>query len=111
MATAKKIRLTMDANGNPVQHAFHPVATDTLTIGAAADVTVASWLENVEVVQLYSDALCYVRFSSSASDVATNVDFIFPAGIIKEYALHNMTYVSCLRVGVSAGTLYVTKVD
>ena len=99
MATAKKIRLTMDANGNPVQHAFHPVATDTLTIGAAADMTVASWLENVEIVQLYSDALCYVRFSSSAVDLATNVDFIFPAGIIKEYALHNMTYVSCLQVG------------
>ncbi len=111
MATARKIKLTTDANGNPIQHAFHPVATDTLTIGAAADVTAASWLNNVEIVQLYSDALCYVRFSSSITDVATSADFIFPAGIIKEFALHNMTFVSCLRVGVAAGNLYVTKVD
>ncbi len=111
MVIARKIKLTTDANGNPIQHAFHPVATDTLTIGAVADVTAASWLLNVEIVQLYSDALCYVRFSSSVTDVATNVDFIFPAGIIKEYALHNMTFVSCLRVGASAGTLYVTKLD
>ncbi len=109
----KKVRLAMDANGNPVQHAFFPIKTDALTIGAAADVTAASWLDGVEVVQLYSDALCYVRFSATnnAADLATAADFVFPAGIIKEYTIHDAKFVSCLRVGASAGTLYVTPVD
>lgn len=108
---AKKIKLTMDANGNPIQHAFHPVATDGLTIGAGPDITVASWLDNVEVVQLYATGLCYVRFHTDSADVATSADFVFPSGIIKEYTLRHEKYISCLQVGASTGVLYVTKVD
>ena len=107
---AKKARLATDANGHPIQNAFHPVKTDVLTVGGAADVTPANFLDGYEVVQLYTSANCYVRFHTTVTDVATAADWVLITGVIKEYTIRDAKFISCLQTA-GGGFLYVTPVD
>jgi hypothetical protein len=110
--STKKIRLVMDANGNPVQGSAHPVATDVIDVATVADVSTANFLDGVEIVEFYASEACHIKFSGSGTS-ATTSDQPFQAGIVKTYSLQGAKYISCIKQAGGAGTgkLYITALD
>lgn len=107
---AKKIRLVYDANGSPVQGAFHPtIDTQLITIGAATDKN-ATALTGVEIVRLIASGNCHVKFGNITVE-ATASDMYMASGREEYFSLGGDTYIAVIQDGVATGSLFITPVD
>ena len=104
---ARRVRLQIDGNGNPVQGALHPRSTVSFSYGATAGKN-ADPLEG-QVVRLRATSDCYVRFSQTGEN-ATSSDMYLEANKPEIFSLREDKYVSAIRV-TTDGTMYVTIMD
>lgn len=108
---AKKAKLVVDANGVAVQSSLNPFPTVTvLAIGAVATVN-ATAFSGIEIVRLVSTANCHIAFGRYATIAATANDTYLPADKPEYFNLGGDSYISVIRSGVVAGSLYITPME
>ncbi len=106
----RKIRLTYDANGSPVQGSLHPSpTTTTLDIGAASEKNANAFTE-IEVVRLIATGNCHVKFGN-ATVVAIATDMYLASGREEYFTLRGDTFIAVIRDIASTGKLFITPME
>ena len=100
----RKVCLSFDANGSPIQGALCPSTVISLAYTSVSNRTGAI---DGEVIRLISTSDCYVKFGDVDIVTATTSDMLMVAGKPEYFSLRGKKSIAAIRVSAD-GTLNIT---
>jgi len=106
----EKVRMAMDANGQPIQGALCPRRNGSQNVSVGAASVVSTELVSAEVVRLAATTDCRIRFGDFAAVAAVATDMLLHGGFPEYFNLRNYKYIAVLQ-DTAGGILNIQIMD
>jgi hypothetical protein len=101
-----KLKMAMDANGQPLQGALCPRKGDSQNVVVAGASAVSTEITDAEVVRLYSTTDCHIRFGDFATVAAVATDMFLPKNLPEYFNLRGNRWIAVIQDS-AGGTLNI----